>query len=60
MYDTQKVAELSAMLRAQVKTVRRQATIAVQLAARLEEAMGEDTNDSPQEGTHDQHSHPDT
>jgi hypothetical protein len=51
MPDSEQVQELSAMLRAQTKTVRRAATIAVQLAARLEEAMGEDTNHSPEEDT---------
>lgn len=53
MPHNEKVAQLSSLVRAQARRVKRESTILVQLTARLDEAMGEDTNDSPQEGTHD-------
>lgn len=51
-----RTAELADLTRAQAKRVKREATILVQLATRLYEAAGEDTNDSPEEGTHDRDS----
>lgn len=51
MSDNAKVRDLSTLMRAQAKRVRRESTILVQLAARLDEAMGEDTNHSPKEDT---------
>lgn len=48
-----KVLQLSALVRAQARRVKRESSILVQLTARLDEAMGEATNDSPEEGTHD-------
>jgi hypothetical protein len=45
--------DLAAITHAQARRVMREARMLLQLAARLKEATGEDTNDSPEEGTHD-------
>lgn len=55
--DPTAAAELADLTVAQAKRVRRECTILVQLAARLKEATGEDTDDSPEEGTHDRDTH---
>lgn len=58
--DPTAARELAEMLRAQCKRVRRESTIAVQLAAQLEDELtGEDTNHSPEEGTDDRHTRED-
>lgn len=57
MPTSEKVRDLSALVRAQAKRVKRESTMLVQLAARLDEAMSEDTNHSPEEDTDDRDSH---
>lgn len=56
MATSEKVRDLASLVRAQAKRVKRESSLLVQLAARLDEAMSEDTNDSPKEGTHDRDS----
>lgn len=49
-----KAQELAALVRSQTRRVRSEARILSQLAAQLDDELtGEDTNDSPKEGTHD-------